>query len=183
MDLLRAIYELAVNDDVAEFHRQMGMSPEDFKEKEGKVKGEFGSLYWRAEYGRVYYFVVKEEVDDGWYECYLATSYYELSNQNDLISRDPVSGDYIAVHTWLNIYLKESEIASSVYLGKLPEEDVKILKQLDRMKIKQLPEEKRGLTVYSQDSYQIKYHEFLSKRFRDLSLRVFFLMEEQEEGG
>ena len=177
MRILEKIYQLATNQNLAEFHKSLNLSPKDFEDRDinKQIITEFGSIYYRTEFNRDFYFVIKEKVDDELYECYLITSFPELANHNDLIVFEKDTETWLAIHTWLKIYLTEKEIKNSIFINYLSSEDKRILLDYENNKIKELPKNKRGIIAFSENSYQIKYHKYLSNTFKDLILRVFII--------
>ncbi len=113
---------------------------------------------------------------DNLYEVLKVSNFWELGNQNDMIVK--IQDETYIIETWNSFYLTEEEITKSMYIGKLSEEDFKILTDYLSGKISELPENKRGLTVPLDDNfYQIKFHQKESEIVREYKLRIF----EEEE--
>ncbi len=120
------------------------------------------------------YFVVIDEIDNV-FEVLKMSKWVELANHNDLLTK--VDDEWFIIETWNNFYLSKEEILDSVYFGKLPEEDLKILLKFLNEEIEELPENKRGIFATSENSYQIKFHKKESEIVRQYKFRIF----EEEE--
>ncbi|MDQ7055055.1 MAG: hypothetical protein Q9M89_00525 [Persephonella sp.] len=148
-------------------------TPVELKKAEKIIKE--GNIYLFFKGHIPIYYLILDRIND-LYEVLKVSNYYELANQNDMITK--VNDEIFAVETWNNFYLTEEEIKESIFIGKIPEEDYKILKDFIEGRIKNLPEDKRGLTVpLDENFYQIKFHQKESEIVREYKLRVF----EEEE--
>ena len=145
------------------------------KTKKAEFPLEQGNIYLFFKNQIPIYYLIIDRID-GLYEVLKISNYYELGNQNDMIVS--IGGETYTVETWNNFYLTEEEVKKSMYVGKLSEEDFKILTDYLSGKISELPENKRGLTVPLDDNfYQIKFHQKESEIVREYKLRIF----EEEE--
>ena len=120
--------------------------------------------------------------EEGKYYKLLKTSeWYQLGNQNDLLTE--VAGERFIIETWNVFYLTEEEIKRSKLIGHLSDEDKKILFDFIEGKIKELPKHKRGLTVPEGNYafYQNKFHREEARAVKELSMRVFLIMEDDDE--
>ncbi|MBK3332644.1 hypothetical protein GWK41_06150 [Persephonella atlantica] len=145
------------------------------KTKKAEFPLEQGNIYLFFKKQIPIYYLIIDRID-GLYEVLKVSNYWELANQNDFIIK--VDDEMFAIETWNNFYLTEEEVKKSMYIGKLSEEDFKILTDYISGKISELPQNKRGLTVpISENFYQIKFHQKESEIVREYKLRVF----EEEE--
>ncbi|RUM49018.1 MAG: hypothetical protein DSY47_04385 [Hydrogenothermus sp.] len=139
--------------------------------KEETSKIEIGNVYLRFSEHIPVYFVVFEEFDKDLYKVLKMSKWVELANHNDLIIK--VNDEWFIVETWNEFFLKEEEIKNSIYYGKLEEKDFEIIKDFKRGKIKELPEDKRGIFAVSEHTYQIKFHQKESEIVREYKFRIF----------
>ena len=137
---------------------------------------EEGNIYLMFEGHIPVYFVVFEKLDE-LYEVFKMSKWIELSAQNDIITK--INDEWFIVEPWNSFYLTEDKITSSIFYGKLPEEDLEILENFVSGKIKELPEGKRGILALSENTYQIKFHERESEIVRKYKFRIFVEFEKE----
>ncbi|NPA52460.1 MAG: hypothetical protein GXO22_06165 [Aquificae bacterium] len=149
------------------------------KNYENKKQPKFGDIFFFYHKGiPIYYLFLEKEGD--FYKVLKVSDFWRLANQNDMLTK--VDGEKWAVETWNSFYIDTNQYKNSVYIGSLPDDDTQILKDFLSRKIKTLPPDKRGLTVPEGDYnfYQNKFHRDEALLVKDLSLRVFDLIEEAD---
>lgn len=171
------IKDINVSLDRRKKERIMNLFRKPIKEiKKEQLDIEEGNIYLMFEGHIPVYFVVFEKLDE-LYEVFKMSKWVELANQNDLITR--INDEWFIVETWNSFYLTEEKIMSSIFYGKLPVEDLEILENFVNGKIKELPEEKRGILALSENTYQIKFHEKESEIVRKYKFAIFVEFEKE----
>ena len=152
---------------------KMFSQPIKLPEAASEEKIEVGNVYLMFKDDIPIYYVVLSQVDDKYYEVLKMSNYYELANQNDLITE--LNNNTFAVETWNKFYMRKDEIKKSILYGKLDNKDFELLTKFVKGKINNLPEGKRGLTVPVGNSnfYQNRFHAKESEIVREYKLRLF----------
>ncbi|HEK25337.1 MAG TPA: hypothetical protein ENO33_03045 [Hydrogenobaculum sp.] len=143
--------------------------------KQDRITVDKGSIYLTFKNHIPIYYVVYEVFEEGIFEVLKATTWIELTNHEDYIIS--VNGETLAIEIWNNFYLKEDDIKNSVFIGKILEEDMEIIKSYKSGLLEELPLEKRGVYSVNPTSYQQLFHKKESEIVREYK---FFIFEEDE---
>ena len=136
-------------------------------EPEKKPEIHKGNIYLMFEDQIPIYYIIYDQIDEDLYEVLKMSQWVELGNENDLLTK--IDDEWFIVETWNNFYLTADQIKSSIFYGKILSEDFELIKKFLNGEIKELPREKRGLTV-GEGSYQIKFHKKESEIVRKYKL-------------
>ncbi|MGC9144333.1 hypothetical protein [Hydrogenobaculum sp.] len=143
--------------------------------KQDRITVDKGNIYLTFKNHIPIYYVVYEVFEEGIFEVLKATTWIELTNHEDYIIS--VNGETLAIEIWNNFYLKEDDIKNSVFIGKILEEDMEIIKSYKSGLLEELPLEKRGVYSVNPTSYQQLFHKKESEIVREYK---FFIFEEDE---
>jgi len=151
----------------------MNMFKQPLKEKAIEKENrniEFGNVYVMFMEDIPVYYMIYEEVDENLFEVLKITNYWELSSNIDLITK--INDELFAIETWNFFYLTEKEIRNFIYYGKIKEDDYMLIKAFKEGNIKELPQNRRGLTPISDDSIQAKFKEKEAELVRAYAFRL-----------
>jgi hypothetical protein len=116
-ELAYALYENFIKQD---FHL-----PEPVKATEIRI----GGIYFTVLNKKPVHFVVIRKVAGSYYEVLKLSSFYELSDYNDVYYRLNIEDQMYIIQTSLNFYLHSDEIKSAIYLENLSEDFLEELRK------------------------------------------------------
>ncbi|SNZ09129.1 hypothetical protein SAMN06265182_1485 [Persephonella hydrogeniphila] len=151
---------------------------EEKSDKKNIQKNElqFGEVYFFIDEVPIYFML--NAVLDGFYSVYKVSDFVDFATNRDYVFK--LNGLYYMVETWNEFFLTEDEIKKSLFIGRVPDEDLKILDSV-LYEGKKIPENKRGLTLLPEGNY-IQY-KFQKEEIEDVYkyiVRIFDILEEED---
>jgi hypothetical protein len=170
-ELAYALYENFIKQD---FHL-----PEPVKATEIRI----GGIYFTVLNKKPVHFVVIRKVAGSYYEVLKLSSFYELSDYNDVYYRLNIEDQMYIIQTSLNFYLHSDEIKSSIYLENLSEEFLEELKKFIELSDDEKIEYKRLVKGFYYPVGNKWIRAFKQKELdivKSYHLRIFEILHEEE---
>ena len=153
-----------------------GFPVEKKQENIQKNKLRFGEVYFFIDRVPIY-FMINANLD-GFYSVYKVSDFVDFATNRDYIFK--LNGLYYMLETWNEFFLTEEEIKNALFIGKIPEEDLKILDAII-YEGKEIPENKRGLTLLPKGNYiQYKFQKDELEDVYKYTVRIFHIIEEED---
>ncbi|GAB6072415.1 hypothetical protein JCM14244_07920 [Venenivibrio stagnispumantis] len=148
----------------------------DCPEKEREISLEFGDIIYFCYKNKPIY-AVYLGMEDQYYMFAKVSEWWELGNKNDMLVF--LDDEPFIIETWNIFYLTEEEIKKARKMFVLSYEDKEILKKVI-FENERIPEHKRMSEIPDIDTYpQVKFHRLEASDVKELALRVFDMLEEE----
>lgn len=136
----------------------------------------FGDVVYFCHKGKPILAVFIEEIDN-FYQFAKVSEWWQLGNQNDMLIE--LDEEPFIIETWNIFYLTEEELKKARKMFELQNEDKEILKKVIFEK-EEIPSGKRMSEIPDIDTYpQVKFHKNEALEVKELALRVFDMLEEE----
>jgi hypothetical protein len=143
-----------------------------------------GGVYLTIINKKPVHYLLLRQISDEYYECLKLSSFYELSDYNDVYYRLNIEDQMYIIQTALNFYLHSDEIKSAIYLENLSEDFLDELKKFinltDEQKIDYVGKLQKGFYYPIGNRWVSKFKEQELNIIKEYHLRIFQIMYKEE---